>query len=475
MLWLCLNFCQLPLTQQLVDGQLAAANTPRAVFEHRGSHRLLIACNTAANNAGLVPGMQVTAATSRLPALQLTQRSRHSERAALQALATWAGQFSSQVCIDEQRWLLWIEIGASLALFAGMETLLQQVAQGIAELDYRATFGIAPTLEAAALMARHAPQQQVTHRAALRMALASLPIHTLDVEPHIINTLHDIGWRYLGDVLTIPADQLARRFGPALTQYLQRLTGEQPDVRELWHAPSAYQRRVDFADAVHTAEALLFPLRRMTFELQGYLRARDTALQQLTLTLHHRRRHATQLQLHTATPQRDAAHLLLLLREHLERTPLPQPVEALSLAAQQFISMRDAQMELFNTTSQHQQRWAELLDKLSARLGDQAIKRLGLCNDHRPERAWCQLQNAEPDKHHPASDAEPWRPLWLLPVTPLTQPPTLLGKPERIEAGWWNGMDMQRDYYSAQTPTGSHLWLYRDAKTRQWFLHGIWA
>jgi protein ImuB len=474
MLWLCLHFRQLPL-----EGQAVEIHSPRAIFERRGAQRLLIACNKYATQAGLHPGMQATAAMARLPTLQLTSRSRHGERAALQALASWASQFSSHVCFDEQRWLLWIEIGASLVLFDGLENLLQQAEQGISELGYHATLSIAPTLEAAALLARHAPQRQVQHRSALHMALASLPINALDVEPNVIDTLQDIGWRYLGDALNIPHDQLARRFGPELAHYLQRLTGQQTDVRKIWRAPLSYRRRFDFADAIHTVEALLFPLQRMTLELQGYLRGRSTALQQLTLSLHHRKQQgayqSTQLQLHTFTPQRDAARLLLLLREHLERTPLPSPVEALSITVKQFVAMSDAQLELFDAIPQRNRRWAELLDKLSARLGDRAIKRLGLCDDHRPEQAWCQLQSAEPVNHGATSDSESQRPLWLVPITPLIHLPTLLGKPERIECGWWSGADVRRDYYSAQTATGSRLWLYRDAGTAQWFLHGIWA
>jgi len=38
------------------------------------------------------------------------------EKHALKALASWAGQFSSCVCLDAERRLLWLEIGSSLRL-----------------------------------------------------------------------------------------------------------------------------------------------------------------------------------------------------------------------------------------------------------------------------------------------------------------------------------------------------------------------
>ena len=34
--------------------------------------------------------------------------------------------------------------------------------------------------------------------------------------------------------------------------------------------------------------------------------------------------------------------------------------------------------------------------------------------------------------------------------------------PERIETGWWDGRDVQRDYYVARNPAGVRLWVFRD-------------
>ena len=50
--------------------------------------------------------------------------------------------------------------------------------------------------------------------------------------------------------------------------------------------------------------------------------------------------------------------------------------------------------------------------------------------------------------------------------------------PERIEAGWWDGGDIRRDYYIAESPRGEMLWIYRDsvvAPDGEWFLHGVFA
>jgi len=52
--------------------------------------------------------------------------------------------------------------------------------------------------------------------------------------------------------------------------------------------------------------------------------------------------------------------------------------------------------------------------------------------------------------------------------------------PERIESGWWDGGDVRRDYFVADTPDGSSTaWIYRDHRygidDGEWFLHGLFA
>jgi len=77
------------------------------------------------------------------------------------------------------------------------------------------------------------------------------------------------------------------------------------------------------------------------------------------------------------------------------------------------------------------------------------------------------------------------RPLWLLPVPqPLAglldaQPWVLREGPERIESGWWDGADVRRDYYVAESPAGELAWIFRDHRRGtddgEWFLHGLFA
>jgi protein ImuB len=233
-----------------------------------------------------------------------------------------------------------------------------------------------------------------------------------------------------------------------------------------------YRRRLNFLEPVDALQGLLFPLRRLLQEFEGYLRGRDSAIQRLEMVLRHRDGSGTTLQLVTSAPQREALRLFALLREKLERTDLLQPVTGLVLQAQEFVAPQITQGDFFDDAASRNDKGAALLDKLRSRLGADAVRHLGLRDDHRPENAWC---IASDGKAPPVSESFADRPLWLLPPTPISGLPQLLGTPERIEAGWWAGEDSSRDYYLARSPEGARWWLFREAATNCWYLQGLWA
>ena len=48
--------------------------------------------------------------------------------------------------------------------------------------------------------------------------------------------------------------------------------------------------------------------------------------------------------------------------------------------------------------------------------------------------------------------------------------------PERIEAGWWDGEEVRRDYYVATNPRGETFWIFREHRDPSaWYLHGVFA
>jgi protein ImuB len=92
--------------------------------------------------------------------------------------------------------------------------------------------------------------------------------------------------------------------------------------------------------------------------------------------------------------------------------------------------------------------------------------------DHRPERAT--RPSGQAPKQIPAL---PRRPAWLLPQpVPLHGEVEVVGLPERIESGWWDGSDVSRDYAIVRTREGQEAWAFRSPRhPGQWWLQGWFA
>jgi len=476
MLWLCLYLPGLPLT---VFTRGASADTPFAVTEGRE----VLAVTDTARARGVLPGMTLAAAGALLPVLHHRERRRDSEARALKQLAAWSLQITPRVSLQPPNALL-LEIGGSLRYFGGLERLRGRLQAGLERLAYPARTGIAPTPTAAWLLARAGDGTPVTRATELAGRLADLPMEILDLEPRQREALQGLGVGTVGDLRALPAGGLARRFGPGLQRQLARAHGEAPDPRRDWQPPARLRNRLELTTEVGRTAELRPGIVRMVEELAGYLQALGAGVRCLHLGLEHLHRTPTPVTLGLLAPTRDAARLLALLDEQLERVSLPAGVIALELAAGELEQLAPASGTLLDAAGggPPDAGWEHLVETLAARLGERVVKGLEAQEEHRPEHAW---RYAAPGSGKAAAMAGP-RPLWLLPSPqPLDTagglprwhgPLVLESGPERIESGWWDGGDIARDYYIAHNPAGERVWVYRERRReRRWYLHGLFA
>ena len=187
----------------------------------------MLFCNAAARERGVQPGISVAAARALAHDLVVRPRNHRAEQQALQGLAAWAYQFSSQLSLYPPDELL-LEVQGSFSLFGGRAALFSNVRAGLVELGYSAWLASAPTPLAALSLARCDSQQSVDTLQCLHTALAPLPVSVLDWEQVLLDRLDGIGIRRLGDLLRLPRDGLVRRFGPQSLLYIDRLLGHCP-------------------------------------------------------------------------------------------------------------------------------------------------------------------------------------------------------------------------------------------------------
>ena len=482
MLWIALFLPELSLQ---IAGRGASEPSLLAVSDGPSNRPVIVAASNAARQAGVTPGMPLAAARALAGELVAVPRDPAREGEALGSLAGWAGQFTPTVAMEPHAGLL-LEVAGSLKLFGGLAQLLVRIRDGLRQLGYRAALGVAPTPLAAWWLAQARAVlpgvRSCSDPAQLRLRLAELPLALLGWPEQTIALFHDLGIKRLGGCLALPREGLARRFGPEFVAMFDRALGVRPDPRPVYAPPESFVSRIELTAEAEDTQALLFPLRRLLSELEGFLRGRGAGVQQLLLIAEHTRHRRSPVPLGLVAPERNSARLLELARERLGRVEFPAPVVALGVRADVLLPYAPQNASFLPDAATHTIHWRQLRERLLARLGEEQVFGLQPADDHRPEKAW--RRAGEGSSKVPVTRSP--RPLWLLqPPRPLAKrsdtpdyrgPLTLLAGPERIEAGWWDGHVLGRDYYVACNRRGELLWVYREHRGGDaWYLHGIFS
>ena len=486
MLWVALELPALPL--QLVE-RAGVSREPLVIAEGPAQRPVVAGANAAARAAGIREGQAVAAARALAGELKVVPRDVAREREALEHLAAWAGQFTPMVGVEAQG--IAMEVEASLKLFGGHARLTTAIARGVRDLGYHAHLGLAPTPLAARVFARAEARGRAVRGCLalqeLRERLAELPLFLLDWPQKTLTHLTDLGILRVRDVLELPAEGVARRFGPEVVRDLERMLGRAADPRVPYEPPPRFRARLDLPAEADGVEALAFALRRLLAQFEGYARGRGMGAQHLLVTLEHGRRARTRVPLDFPSPEREADFILGIAREKLGRLTLAAATRALALRAdvlQPYVPRESTWLPGAKEQAIDAER---LVQRLSARLGEESVFGIALGDDHRPEKAWGQTPKAFVERQ---SAFHRWglspRPAWLLNrphrlISPEGQPSyqgslTLVGGPERIEAGWWDGEEVRRDYYVATNARGETFWIFREHRDpAAWYLHGVFA
>jgi protein ImuB len=467
-LWLYLHFPLLALEAQQVQPGVAV------LLDERGQRLRL--CSYEAVQAGLEPGLASATAYSICPELEVFRPHPARLQQQLESLALWAGSFSAQIVLYPPEGLL-LEIATMLQYFGGLERFIQQLQARLSTQGFKVRYATGHTPLAARLLARSERPRCLEGRAAHLNLLQALPIEQLEIPPRQQTQLRGMGLLQLAQLQALPRDALGRRFGRALLEYLDRITGQRPDPQTRFEPPPLFQQHHEFSREVEHSLALLFPLHRMLEALAGYLQLRGLLAVQLELTLVERDGGHELHPLGHAAGSADAETWLTLCRLRLEQVRLSRPVVALQLEVERFKTQAQHNTDLF-TPSAPVEHALDLLSRLQVRLGEGAVQPVSFCADHRPEYSVkvhpCSGANRAVDKIVQVPPGE--RPGWLL-QTPqplaagLPAHIELLAGPERISSGWWDQHPVRRDYYIARWRDGRRGWLFRDAQGK-WFVHG---
>jgi len=462
------------------------------------------------------------------------------DREAIEKLALWCQQFSPYVAIEptgcKERGerqtdqtahnALVLEIAGAAHLFGGEAVLAQQLAKRLAKRFLAVGIAIADTIGAAWALARQEAKTLRTdrtetnprHSATLQIlapgepllaALGPLPPAALRLAAPTINSLASLGIHNITQLSALPREQLTARFGTSLLRRLDQATGQCEEVLELFDHQATASATWMLEFPTDRFDLLQEIFCRLAVQITDTLSARSEVPLGLTCQLGLQSLGPQNIPVHLYRACPDPRHLACLIRLHLERHTIREPVCSVRLVVtdtarreshqkQWFAPHRDVPGERRNNPSPHALRcWIE---RLSSRLGYAAVARPELRCDPIPERAsrlrpLTRCKRAGKANRQSDLAAFRFRPLWLEPAPlplhkivldrlgrPLqfeyqgqTQEVSLAAGPERIESTWRGRSGIRqilRDYYRVETHGQRRLWLFRRHGDGAWFLHG---
>lgn len=446
----------------------------------------IVACNAIAHGRGVRVGHSLNAAIALCTGMQFLPRQPQAEVELLEHVASGCEKFTSFVSLEPPNELL-LEVRGSFRLFGGIDGLLEGVRTHFEQRGLVAQVALAPTPQSALWFSRVARQPIVVKPRKLMSALACLPVSFLLWPPEIELRLARFGVVTIGDLRRLPRGGLARRIGYDRLAELDFATGRHRQVRKHHHVSHTYSDRVLLDFEIETTGLMSTIIEKRLARLACFLAKRTLATDCVVIDLLHRDAATTNLAIGLAAPTSDVAHIVMLMHEKLAQLTLPQPVREAVIQVEHLHPQPAASRDLFARTAHapavaSTEPQARLLEQLRSRLGEEGIRQLSACADHRPEYA-NDLKPATAGGSHepialPAGLAP--RPLWLLPNPRIVRSfdriaSSIVSGPEVIDSGWWDGAPVAREYFVARSSRGATAWIFRDRASSQIRVHGLFG
>jgi protein ImuB len=508
---MCVYLPAWPL-QRLLHGRPELRNKPVVLatpFAGRGPQVVL--CTKQAARFGIRPGMPVTEAVALHRHVLIEEQDTEQDREDLQRLAIWAERYSPIVGLEDgpAPQSLLLDITGCAACFGGEDRLLQRAVHEFRTHGWLVRIALADTLGAAWALAHYGKTPCLIGPEQTERTLRPLPPAALRLPDETVYLLAQLGIDRIDALLALPRTAIPARFGALVLQRLDQALGRMSEVIVPQRLPPDVEAAFAFEPPTPQLAVLNQALEQLLEQVHQTLQARGRGARHIECRLSHEVAPPEHLELGLVRASACPKHLGMLLRSRLEQVKLEEPVSELKLRVLQVEPPAVEQSEFFaDELPLIQERLAALIDRLSNRLGKEAVTRVLLVPDCQPEYA-CRFEpmiDSPADKRRrrgaggsPARDSADEPPalrgprpvqLWRVPVrievmSAVPEDPPLRFRwegvehrvirswgPERIETGWWRGPDIHRDYYIAATERGQRFWVFRTRQDGRWFLHG---
>jgi protein ImuB len=477
--------------------------TWRVALVVEAAHGQLVHAATAA--AGMRRGTRLTDARALDPGLQAVAADPGGDADLLARLARWASRWSPLVEVDGEDGLRLDATGVA-HLFGHEAGLVRDIETRFARLGLTVRVAVAGTAGAAWGLARF---PSPSRGEGLEELLAPLPVAALRLPPGPTRTLELLGLKTIGQLAGVPRRSLARRFREADNPLdaLDRMLGRKAEPLSAAPCEAPPRATLRLAEPVADPSAAAQALEVLVPRLVEQLAARRLGVRRLVLCGYRVDGEVAMAGAATALPTREAKHLRRLLADRTGELDPGFGFDAFLLEASWCEPLGAAQESLVDEPRGERQ-VAELVDRLTVKLGADKVRRPVARGSHVPERAsgWVGMEGKEPSpRPSPVKDGRGGRrpqrlldqpeAIGVIYATPEGLPRRFTWRrgvhdiarvegPERIAPEWWRekASARLRDYYRVEDASGRRFWIYREGLAGDgrggaplWYLHGLFG
>ena len=368
---------------------------PLAAVARVNNAERLVCVDANAARLGLTAGISLADARARHPALVAVEANPAEEARLLERLCDWCSRFTPLAALDGGDGLM-LDISGVAHLFGGEQALMDFCVGRLAGLGITAAGGVGGNPRAAWALARFSAQKiapEPLSDKAFAKLFHDLPLAALGLDDKTVADLARAGLKRVGDIALRPRAPITARFGALPMARLDALKGlERSSIAPRFAAPGfcAEQR---FASPVQTVEAIEASLRKLADGLVVLLERQAKGARRIELTLYRVDGDVRRIRVSASRPLNEARALVRLFAERLA-SPQEEAIDAgfgvdlmrLSCLAAEPLAPSQAELERAHE-AERARALADLIDRLSARLGPRAVTRRALVEAHLPERA----------------------------------------------------------------------------------------
>lgn len=450
-----------------------------------------------------------------------------ADREKLTSLADWCSQFSPLVSVEPPD-SLYFDLDGVTHLFGDEPALAAHVSKRFRSKGYQIKLAIADSFSAAWAMAHYSRQPiEIVHSSA-EEKLSELPVSALRLTDEARKKLCRLGIHTIKQLAELPRDSLPSRVGSKVLDRLDCLMGAKTETICSQQPRTIFEQEWLLDQATNHWETIEHVVRVLLERLANQLRHHGRGACRFTIRFDCQEDRPVQMEIGLYRPSADANHFNSLAQMHLEtarnhkkgagpfsvgckKGPVPFfyssniAVECVTVVASGIEILEQQQKSLLAENHACSNELADLIERLSGRLGANRVVKAVSVDDWQPEKAFRYESLTEPMQRgkclpnnrgngtapelnlltpaiRPLRMFFPPEPLDVVAVIPDGPPARFhfcgeqqtlrFWGPERFETAWWRGACIKRDYYGVETKSASRFWLFRRLGDGQWFLHG---